>query len=147
MVIAILAVIFGITLVATASAARKGMCGDGDFRPSCGMFAIGLNIYAMTAVSAIATLTTLAAYVIRRRPPVLLKAASIFSIVAVLAAVLPVWAAGNKLAGAIVLMITAPFILALLGGASFCVLLWLGKTIGGYIERRASRLADLPHAG
>jgi hypothetical protein len=74
------------------------------------MFAVGLNIYGMIGLSAAAALATVAAYVVRRRPPVLLKTASMLSVAAVGAFVLPVRAAGNKLAGAIVVMIVAPIV-------------------------------------
>src|ERR1700735_5695473 len=68
---ATLAVIVGITLASTAVAEHRGMCGPGDFPPSCAMFAVGLNIFGMIAVSAVTTLATLVTYALRRRPPVL----------------------------------------------------------------------------
>jgi hypothetical protein len=95
----ILAVIVGITLAVTLAAQRRGMCGDGNFRPPCVMFAFGLNIYAMIGVSAITTLATLITYVVRRRPPVLLRRASILTIATAGALVLAVLAPKNTLAG------------------------------------------------
>ena len=135
--VAMLTVMVGITLTATAAAEHRGICGVGDFRPSCAMFAVGLNIYGMIAVSAIATLATLVTYAFRRRPPVLVRTASILSLAGVGAFVVPVREAGNKLAGAIVVLMVAPVVLTLLGAASLCVLLWLAKVAGGWIERRA----------
>ena len=110
------------------------------------MFAVGVNIYGMIGVLAVTTLATLVMYALRRRPPVLLKTASILSGAAVGALIVPVRAAGNKLGGAIVVMMAAPIVLALLGIASFCVLLWLGKVTGGWIERRGAP-AGLSHNG
>jgi hypothetical protein len=145
--VVMLAVMVGITLAATVAAAHRGMCGDGDFRPPCAMFAVALNIYGIIGVSAFTTLATLVTYAVRRHPPVLLKTASVLSVAAVGAFVLPVWVAGNKFAGAIVVMMVAPIVLTLLAGASFCVLLWLGKVTGGWIERRAGASAGLSHNG
>lgn len=130
-VMAMLAVIIGITLALTFTAEQKGMCGDGDLRPPCPMFAVGLNIYGMIGVLAVTTLATLVTYAVRRRPPVLLKTASILSGAAVGAFLVPVWAAGNKLAGAIVVMMVAPIVLTLLVVASLCVLLWFGNLTSG----------------
>jgi len=141
-VASILVVIVGITLAITLAAKHRGMCGEGDLRPPCMMFAAGLNIYAMIGVSAVTTLATLVTYVVRRRPPVLLRAASILSIAAVGAFVLPIRAAGNKLAGAIVEMMIAPLTVVLLGGACLCVLLWLGRVTGRWIERHADARAN-----
>lgn len=135
--VALLAVMLGITLAATVAAGQRGMCGDGDFRPPCAMFAVGLNIYGMIGVSAIATLATLVIYALRRRPPALLTTASILSVAAVGVFVLPMGVAGNKLAGAIVVMMIAPIVLTLLAAASLCVLFWLGEVAGGWAERRA----------
>lgn len=132
----ILALIAGVTLDVTVAAEHRGMCGGGESRPSCAMFAFGLNIYGMIGLSAAATLTTVVTYAVRRRPPVLLKVASLLSGAAIGALVLLVWAAGNRLAGAMVIMIVAPLVVSLLGGASLCVLLWLAKAAGGWIERR-----------
>src|SRR5579871_4944241 len=101
------------------------------------MFAVGLNIYGMIGVSALTILATLVTYAVRRRPPVLLKAASVLSVAAAGALILPLRMAGNKFAGAMVVLMVAPIVLTLLAGASFCVLLWLGKVTGGWIERRA----------
>ncbi len=145
--VVMLAVMVGITLAATIAAEHKGMCGDGDFRPPCAMFAVGLNIYGMIGVSAFTTLATLVTYAVRRRLPVLLKTASVLSVAAIGAFVLPLRAAGNKFAGAIVVMMFAPIVLTLLAGASFCVLLWLGEVTGGWIERRAGAPARLSHNG
>ena len=145
--VAMLAVMVGITLAATVAGAHRGMCGDGDFRPPCAMFAVGLNIYGMIGVSALTTLATLVTYAVRRHPPVLLKTASVLSVAAVGAFVLPVRVAGNKFAGATVVMMVTPIVLTLLAGASFCVLLWLGKVTGGWIERRAGASAGLSQNG
>jgi hypothetical protein len=139
------AIVVGITSAATVSAEHRGMCGDGDLRPSCLMFAFALNVYGMIGLLAVTTLATIVTYVVRRRPPVLLKVASILSGIAVTAFVLPVWLVGNKLAGAILVMTVAPVVLILLGAASFCVLIWLGKVTGGWIERRAAAPAGLFH--
>jgi hypothetical protein len=136
--IAMLAVIVGVTLATTVTAEHRGMCGDGDFRPPCAMFAVGLNIYGMIGVLAVATLATLVTYAFRRRPPVLLKTASILTIGAAGAFIVPVRAAGNKLEGAVVVMMVAPIFLTLVGLASFCVLLWLGEVTGGWIARRGA---------
>ncbi len=144
-VVLMLVIVVGITLAATVSAEHHGMCGDGDFRPSCVMFAFGLHIYGMIGLLAVTTLATVVTYVVRRRPPVLLKVASILSGTAVAALVLPVWFPGNKLGGSIVVMMLAPFLLILLGGASCCVLLWLCNVTGGWIERRAAVPAGLSH--
>jgi hypothetical protein len=103
-----LVLIVGITFATTVAAAHRGMCGDGDIRPSCVMFAFGLNIYGMIGLSGVTTLATLVIYVARRRPPVPFKVASILTGAALAAFVLPMWAAGNKLAGAIVVMMVAP---------------------------------------
>lgn len=144
--IAMLAVIAGVTLATTVNAEYRGMCGDGDFRPPCAMFAVALNIYGMIGVSAVTTLATVITYAFRRRPPVLLRTASILGVAAVAAFFVPVRAAGNKLEGAIVVMTVAPIALTLLGVASFCVLLWLGKVTAGWIERRGAP-AGLSHNG
>jgi hypothetical protein len=142
-----LAVVVSITLAVTVAAQHKGMCGDGDFRPPCAMFAVGLNIYGMVGVSAFTTRATLGTYAARRNPPVLLKTASILSVAAVAAFLLPLRMAGNRFAGAIVVMMFAPIVLTLLAGASFSVLLWLGEVTGGWIERRAGAPASLSHNG
>lgn len=142
MIALILVVIVGITLAVTLAAGRRGMCGDGNHRPPCMMFAAALNVYAMIGVSAVTTLATLVTYVVRRRPPALLQRASILTIAAVGAFVLPVLAAGNKLAGALVLILISPLTVTLFAGASLCVLLWFGAVTGSWIERRAD-----DHAG
>jgi hypothetical protein len=141
--VGMLAVMVGITLAATVAAEHRGMCGDGNFRPPCAMFAVGLSIYGMIGVSAVMTLATLVTYAVRRRPPPLLKTASVLSVAAVAAFGLPVLGAGNKLAGAVVVMMVAPIVLTLLAGSSFYVLLWFGKVTGGWIERRAGAPAGV----
>lgn len=60
--VAMLAFIVGITLAITVTAGHRGMCGDGDLRPSCAMFAVALNIYGMIGVLAVTTLATLVTY-------------------------------------------------------------------------------------
>jgi hypothetical protein len=139
----LIAVMLGITLVATVGAAREGMCGDGDFRPPCAWFAVALNVYAIIGASALATMATVVIYIVRRRPPALLKAASILSVTSVSAFVLPVRAVGNKFAGAIAIIMVAPFILMLLAASSRCVLSWLGKVTSEWMQRRRVSAADL----
>ena len=140
---AMLAVMVSVTLAATVTGAHRGMCGDGDVLPSCAMFAVGLSIYGMIGLSALTTLATLVTYAVRRHPPALLKTASVLSVAAVVALVLPVRVAGNKFAGAIVVMMFAPIVLTLLAGATLCVLLWLGKVAGVRKDRRAGASAGL----
>lgn len=116
-----------VALIATA-ASSKGMCGDGDFRPSCGMFAFGVALYGALAIGAISTITVLVGIVVRRRVSLLLKSSAILYVSALLSLVLPVWAAaGSKLAGAIVVMAVLPVSLVLLSAALICIVLWAGR--------------------
>ncbi len=133
----ILTVFIGTTLTVTVAAKHRGTCGGGDLRPPCGMFAVGLNIYGMIGVTAVSTLATLVTYAARRRPPVLLKTASILSVAAVGVLLLPVLATGNKLGGAFVVILIGPFAAGLLGCAFMCVLIWLSRVTGGWMARRA----------
>src|SRR5260370_15698427 len=109
------------------AASFKGMCGDGDFRPSCGMFTFGIALYGAIAIGTAPTFLTFAAVVFRRRAPQLLKIGSVFYIVALLSFVLPVMTADNKFVGAIVVMEVFPFSLILLAAASMCFVLWVGR--------------------
>jgi hypothetical protein len=109
-----------------AAASFRGMCGDGDFRPSCGMFAFGVALYGVLAIGAVTTIVTVVAIVLRRGFPQLLKVSSILYTLALAWFVLPVRAAGNKFAGAIVVMMAAPFSLLLLAAASACFVRWIG---------------------
>lgn len=136
--LSLLAIVVGISSAAAVVAGHRGMCGDGDFRPSCAMFAAALDIYGMIGLLAVTALATVVTFAVRRRPPALLKRASLLSGAALAVFLLSVRAAGNKLAGAIVVIAIAPVVLTLLGAASLCVLIWLLNMIEGRIERRAA---------
>jgi hypothetical protein len=129
----------GVTLIAQ----KRGACGAGDLRPTCAMYAAGLNVYAMIAVLAVTVVATVAMYARRKRPPVQFQAASILSVAAACAYVLPVRAAGNKQAGAIVVTLMAPVVFTLLAFASFCVFYWLVRVASEWIEGRAGAGAGL----
>jgi len=124
------AVYLGIVVLIAAAASSKGMCGDGDFRPPCSMFAFGVALYGALAVGAVMTLLVLVGIVIRRRVSPLLKTSAILYASAVLSFVLPVRAAGNKFAGAIVVMMALPISLVLLSAALICIVLWAGRAWG-----------------
>ncbi len=132
-----LTLFIGSTLIVTVAAKHSGMCGNGDFRPPCGMFAVGICIYAMIAVTLVSTLVTLFTYAARRRPPVLLKWAAIFTLVGTCVFWLPIMAAGNKLAGAFVVIIVGPFAAVLLGCACFCIVAWVSRVTSAWLIRRA----------
>src|SRR5437016_4929626 len=103
------------------------MCGDGDLRPPCGMFAFGVALYGALAIGAMITLIVLVRIVLKRRVSPLLKTSAILYASALLSFVLPVRAAGNKLAGAIVVMMILPISLVLLAAAFMCLVLWAGR--------------------
>jgi hypothetical protein len=118
----------GIVVLIATAASSKEMCGDGDFRlPPCDMFAFGVALYGALAIGAVITLVVLAGVVIRRRVSPLLKTSAILYASALLSFVLPVRAAGNKFAGAIVVMMVLPFSVVLLSAASICTALWAGR--------------------
>jgi hypothetical protein len=118
-----------IAVLITTAASFKGMCGDGDFRPSCGMFVFGIALYGAIAIGASTTFLTLAAVVFRRRASQLLKIGSLLYTGALLSFVLPVMAADNKFAGAIVALAVFPLSLILLAAASMCFVLWVGRWV------------------
>jgi hypothetical protein len=91
------------------------------------MFAFGVALYGALAIGAMTTLVVLARIVIRRRVSLLLKTSAILYASALLSFVLPVRAAGNKFAGAIVVMMALPISLVLLSAALICVVLWAGR--------------------
>lgn len=121
-----------------AAASFRGMCGDGDFRPPCGMFAFGVALYGVLAIGAVTTLVTMAAVLLRRGFPPLLKVSSILYALTLTSFALPVRAAGNKFAGAIVVMMVAPISLLLLAAASVCFVLWIGHAALGRGELRSA---------
>ena len=114
-----------VVLIATA-ASSKGMCGDGDSRPPCGMFTFGVALYGSLAIGAMITFGVLVGIVMRRRLSRLLRTSAILYASALLSLVLPVRAVGNKLAGAMVVMMV-PISLLLLSGALICIVLWAGR--------------------
>ena len=118
-----------IAVLITRGASSKGMCGEGDLLPPCNMFTFAVAVYGVIAIGAVTTLLTLAAVFFRRRVPQLLKTGSILYLVALLSLVLPVMLAGNRLGGAILLMMVLPFSLLLLAAASICFVLWLGRAV------------------
>jgi hypothetical protein len=120
-------VYLGIVVLIATAASSKGMCGDGDFRPPCSMFAFGVALYGGLAIGAMMTLVVLVGIVIRRRVSPLLKTSAILYASALLSFVLPVRAAGNKFAGAIVVMMALPISLVLLSAALICIVLWAGR--------------------
>ncbi len=119
----------GIVVLITTAASLKGICGDGDFRPPCGGFAFGVALDGALAIGAIFSLVVLIRIVLRRRVPRLLKASAILYASALLLLVLPVWAAGNKLGGAIVIMMVLPISILLLAAALICLALWAGRAL------------------
>lgn len=110
--------------IVTTIASSRGACGDGDFRPSCGMFATAIVFYTLMAVDVLSEVATLALLVFRRRPP-RLALAGFGLFVVILSLWLPVLA-GGKLAGAVFVMLLLPFTALLVLGASICSLacLW-----------------------
>jgi hypothetical protein len=130
-----------LTVVATIAASSRGNCGDGHYRPPCSMFALGIVIYGLVAVGAVATLITLVALILRQRVPPLLKASSVLYVAALLSLAVPVLAAGNKLAGAIVVLGVFPLSLGLLAAASVCLILWLGQAMSRKLGYDSSSIA------
>ena len=120
------AVYLAIAILIAAVASSKGMCGDGYFRAPCSMFASGMAMYGALGIGATTTLVVLVGTVLGRRVSPLLKTSAILYGRALLSLLLPVRAAGNKLAGAIVVMAVLPISLGLLVSSSICVLLWAG---------------------
>ena len=116
-------VYLGIVVLVAIAASSKGMCGDGDFRPPCSMFAFGVALYSALAIGAMITFVVLIRMVIRRRVSPLLKASAILYASALASFILPVRAAGNKLGGAIVVMMALPISICPVGrpyvGAKF----------------------------
>jgi hypothetical protein len=130
----VLSVVFSLSYlilaeVITSVASSRGMCGDGDLRPPCAMFFVAIAIYGIAGIGTVSTLGTLVAVALRRRVPQLLKASSVLNVTAVLVLVLPVLAAGNNLAGAIVVMLTLPLTILLLAAAWVCFVIWLGRSM------------------
>jgi hypothetical protein len=117
----------GIVVVMTTAASYKGMCGDGDLRPPCGGFAFGVALYGALAIGGITTLVVLVGVAFKRRVPPLLKTSATLYASALLSFILPLRGAGNKLAGAIVVMMVLPISLVLLAAASICIVLWAGR--------------------
>ena len=110
-----------LAVVITAAASFRGMCGDGDFRlPPCAGFAFGIALYGALALGAVTTVISFVAFILRRRFPRLLNVSSILFVLALAFFVIPVTAAGNKLAGAIVVLMVFPFSLLLLSTALIC---------------------------
>ena len=120
-------VYLGIVVLIATAVSSKGMCGDGDFWPPCSMFAFGVALYSALAIGAVMTLLVLVGIVVRRRISPLLKTSAILYASALLSFVLPVRAAGNKFAGAIVVMMALPISLVLLSAALICIVLWAGR--------------------
>lgn len=81
------------------------------------------------AVDALSTLATLAYLLLRRRPPRLLSISSVLFLAAISSLLLPLLAAGNKLAGAVVVMAVLPLTALLTLAASICSLVCLSQTI------------------
>jgi hypothetical protein len=103
------------------------MCGNGDFRqPSCAGFAFSLALYGALSVGAIITIASFVAFVSARRFPPLLNVSSVLYTIASAILVIPVWAAGNKLGGAVVVLMALPASLFLLTAAFICFTLWIG---------------------
>jgi len=127
--VAIPLVFLAFAVVVTGVAASRGACGDGDLRPSCGMFATGIVLYSLLAVGALTALTTLVLLLLRRKPPKLAVVSSGLFVAAVSSLLLPVLAVGNKLAGAVVVMLVLPFATLLVLAASICSLACLSQTI------------------
>ena len=116
-----------LAVLITTAASFRGMCGDGDFRrPPCAGFAFGIALYGALALGAVTTGISFGALILRRRFPRLLNLSSILYVLALAFIVIPVTAAGNKFAGAIVVLIVFPFSLLLLSAALICFLLWIG---------------------
>ena len=135
----LISVLYFITVIAlTGAASGNSMCGDGDYIPPCGWFALGLIIYSMLGILGLTIFGSLLAAVLRRRVPILLKSSCLLTIVAVCALILPVRAAGNKFAGAIVVISVFPSVLLLITAASVCVVVWLGKLASNTIGRGGS---------
>lgn len=120
-------VYLGIVVLIATAVSYKGMCGDGDLRPPCGMFAFGVALYGALAIGAILTLVVLMGTFLKRRVSPLLKTSAILYASALLSFVLPVRAAGNKLAGAIVVMMVLPISVVLLAAALMCLAVWAGR--------------------
>jgi hypothetical protein len=116
-------------------AASEGACGNGDLRPSCGMFAMAIALYTAVAIGGLTTLATVALALLRRKPPRLLIISSVLLAAAISSLWLPVWAAGNKLAGAVVVMLVFPLSALLALAASICSVVWLSHAISR--DRRA----------
>ena len=110
----------------TTAASFNEMCGDGDLRPSCGMFIFGVALYGILAIGAVTTIVWLIAVVLRRRFPQLLKVSSILYALALTSVVFPVLLGGNKFAGAILLIAAFPFTFLLLTAQFVCFALWVG---------------------
>jgi hypothetical protein len=99
-----------IVILITTVAFSKGLCGDGDSRPPCGGFAFDVSLYGALGIGAIVTVMVLVGIVLRRHVSALLKTSAIVYATSLLSFVLPLRAAGNKLAGAIVVMMVLPII-------------------------------------
>jgi hypothetical protein len=127
--VAIPLVFLAFAVVVTGIGESRGACGDGDLRPSCGMFATSIVLYSLAAVGALTALTTLVLLVLRRKPPKLAVVSSGLFVAAVSSLFLPVLAVGNKLAGAVVVMLLLPFAALLVLAASICSLVCLSQTI------------------
>ena len=117
--------------ITTAVASSRGACGDGDLRPSCGMFATGVVLYSLVAVDLLSALTALVLLILGRRPPKPLIISSVLFIAAISSLLLPLHAVGNKLAGAVIVMFVFPLTALLALAASICSLVWLSQTING----------------
>jgi hypothetical protein len=99
------------------------------------MFAFGVALYGTLAVGAVIALVVLVGIVLKRPVSSLLRTSAILYASALLSFLVPVLTAGNKLAGAIVVMAVLPISLTLLAAAGMCVVLWAGRAWARGSER------------
>lgn len=111
---------FAIVALVANAASSKGMCGPGNFRPPCGGFAFGVALYGAIAICTLTMLMTLGRVILRRRVSLLLRSSAILYAGALLSFVLPLRGAGNKLEGAIIVLMVFPISVTLLTAAFTC---------------------------